>query len=147
LDAWKAEKKGKIGQSIMSTALAVVNALATVPFPANIPVAGLMGVLGALQTAIIAKQKPPRFEQGGIAGMGGPELIQVGERGPELVLPANITRQLATQAAGATNTMNMGEGSIVVNVSGGEPGAVRQEVFEAVQDLTDSMGRGSLFRG
>ena len=41
------------------------------------------------------------YETGGVAGQDGPEIVQVGEAGPELVLNAKQTQQLAQSIGGA----------------------------------------------
>lgn len=55
--AFKKDKDFRIAQAAMATASAAVNALGSVPYPANIVVAGLMAALGAIQIATISKQK------------------------------------------------------------------------------------------
>jgi hypothetical protein len=55
--AFEKDKKYRIASAAMATASAAVNALGSLPFPANIVVAGLMAALGAVQIATISKQK------------------------------------------------------------------------------------------
>ena len=62
---WAAYKAGAIAQSIVQTALAIGQALATIPPPASFVVAGAMAASGALQVATIAAQKPS-FHSGGV---------------------------------------------------------------------------------
>lgn len=57
LRQFKREKALNIAKATMDTAAGVTKALATVPFPANFVVAGLVGVAGAAQIATIAAQK------------------------------------------------------------------------------------------
>lgn len=61
-EAFNAEKSAAIIQSIIQTALAVVEALP------NIPLSIAVGILGAAQTALIAGQPTPKFHE----GSGGP---------------------------------------------------------------------------
>jgi hypothetical protein len=63
-DAAEQQKAFSIIGVIISTAQAVMNALATVPFPANLVAAGVMGGLGAAQIALIAAQPIPEFSAG-----------------------------------------------------------------------------------
>jgi hypothetical protein len=87
--AAKAQKAGDIFAAIMGTAVAVVNALGSVPFPFNIVLAGIMGALGAAQVALIAAQPIPEFAEGGVvAATPGGVLGRLGEAGQdEIVLP------------------------------------------------------------
>ena len=62
--AAKADKTAALIQVQIDTALAIVNAIATVPYPYNIVVAALMGAMGAAQTAVIAAQPIPEFHEG-----------------------------------------------------------------------------------
>lgn len=62
---WRRDKALKYGQAIISTALGVTNALASVPFPANLVAAALTGIQGGLQIAAIASQAPPKMKKGG----------------------------------------------------------------------------------
>lgn len=66
-----------IMEAIIHTAAAVVEALP------NIPLAIAVGIMGAIQTALIAAQPLPSLQRGGKIGGAG----IVGEAGPELFLP------------------------------------------------------------
>ena len=59
-------KAAALANATVSGIVAVQNALASVPYPANFVVAGLVGVATAANIAKIAAQKPPSFETGGI---------------------------------------------------------------------------------
>lgn len=64
--AFETNKEITLLQAIMSTAQATIAALGTVPYtPANIALAALTAAAGAAQIAVIASQKPPKFEKGG----------------------------------------------------------------------------------
>ena len=121
----------------------------SVTWPLNLVAMAAAAAQTAANIANIRAVRAPAFAAGGIAGRSGAEFIQVGERGPEAVLPANLTNLLLDAAAGGAtnNAMNVSEGAVVVNVQGGDPAATREAVYGALQDLTDEMGRGSLFRG
>lgn len=86
----EAQKAAAIIQSIIDTGVAVVKTLSSVPFPANLVAAGIIGGLGAAQTALIASQPIPEFAEGGVMQAG--QLSLVGERGPELVIPESNMR-------------------------------------------------------
>ncbi len=68
-----------IMEAIIHTASAVVEALP------NIPLAIAVGIMGAIQTALIAGQTLPALAKGGRLGRG--QLGIVGEEGPELFAP------------------------------------------------------------
>lgn len=68
-----------IMEAIIHTASAVVEALP------DIPLAIAVGIMGAIQTALIAAQPLPTFAKGGSIAEGQAGII--GERGPELFVP------------------------------------------------------------
>ena len=94
------EKTFKMFSIITSTAQAVANALANIPAPYNIAVAGTMGVLGAAELALVAGTPIPEFAKG-TKGKQGSGMAIVGEEGEEAVflphgpkvLPAGQTKQ------------------------------------------------------
>lgn len=65
----KRQKRLAIIQSIINTAVAVTNALATIPPPLNFVVAGLAGAAGGVQIATIRRQQ---LAEGGIVPSGYP---------------------------------------------------------------------------
>jgi hypothetical protein len=97
-EAWEKQKTADVLTSVINTALAVTRALAAGPIIGPI-LAGVIGGLGAAQTALIASQPVPQFQAGGIASPG---LALVGEAGPELlnigstsrIFPAEETAEL-----------------------------------------------------
>lgn len=62
-----ADKAAKIVMTVINTAMSVVNALATMPYPASIVFSALAGAVGAAQIGIIAAQPVPTFALGGVA--------------------------------------------------------------------------------
>lgn len=68
--AAKAEKAANIANAISGTAMAVVNALYSAPWPFNLVLAGIVGAMGAAQIATIVAQPIPEFAQGGYTGNG-----------------------------------------------------------------------------
>lgn len=82
----KTDKKAALVGAMVNTAAAVASAL-TLPPPANIIMAGIVGALGAAQIAAISATPIPSFAQGGI--IGAPMIAQIGDApsGPEVVAP------------------------------------------------------------
>jgi hypothetical protein len=79
--AFKLNKALNIAEAVMNTARGVTKALAT----GNIPMAVLIGVMGAVQVATIAQQKYQGRRLGGRMNQGEPYMV--GEAGAELVIP------------------------------------------------------------
>lgn len=76
----KAQALTNIG---IQTASAVMNAMATAPFPLNIAMATLAGAMGVAQFAIAASKPLAQYEKGRKGGPG--EYALVGEKGPEIM--------------------------------------------------------------
>lgn len=83
IKAARQAKQLAIFQAIISTAQAVVNALATPPAPVGIALAAVVGAIGAAQIAAIASRPIPAFAKGKKDNYSGPGLV--GERGAELI--------------------------------------------------------------
>lgn len=83
--AFRANKAIAIVESIINTGVAVTKTLSSIPFPFNLIAAGVVGAFGLVQTALIAAQPMPQFEEGG--PIKANQLSIVGEGGPELFLP------------------------------------------------------------
>jgi hypothetical protein len=64
-DAFIKDKAMKITMAVINTALAVVNSLASAPWPVNIVMAALAAATGAVQIGVIASQPVPQFAKGG----------------------------------------------------------------------------------
>ena len=79
--AFQLNKALNMAEAIMNTATGVSKALAT----GNIPLAVIIGALGAVQVATIAQQKYQGRRLGGRMNQDQPYLV--GEAGPELVVP------------------------------------------------------------
>lgn len=103
-----------IANAIARTALAVVTTL-TMPIPRSvaIPLASVVGALGAAQTAIIAATplpEVPSFQKGGIKMREGLAMVAEGNR-PEAILPAELTAFLmaaAKRAMGGAEGITIG---------------------------------------
>lgn len=97
MNDWKA----KMLDANVSTALAIVNALASGSYPANIVFAAIVGALGAVQIGMIAKNKPKKpsgyFSGGPTSGSGrydeyGRELADGPVHAREYVIPEYLRR-------------------------------------------------------
>ena len=78
--AFEQDKKMKMAGVIMGTAQAIMNAMATTPFPGNIAMAAMAAAMGAAQLAAISSTS---YQGGGSspdAGASAPTQINVGER-------------------------------------------------------------------
>ena len=79
------DKANSIAKCTMQTALAIMNAWATAPWPVNIAMAATAGVLGAVQLATIMATPIPAYAKGTDRHGGGPAIV--GDGGvPELVV-------------------------------------------------------------
>ena len=78
---FKVDKALKIAQAVMNTATGVTKALSV----GNIPLAVLIGGLGAVQVATISAQKYQGFAKGGRPPVGRASIV--GEEGAELFVP------------------------------------------------------------
>ena len=99
----KSQKTIALTESIIQGALAVSKAVASAPFPLNIPAIAEATAIGVAQTATIASQS---FRKGGFP-KGRNALVQVNEAGQESILNAQATSQLGS---GAINRLNAGRG-------------------------------------
>lgn len=121
-----------LAAAIVATAGAVMNALATVPYPAAPFVAAAAGVAGAVQIATIATEKPS-FHRGGIVSEGEGQ----GEVSARLLPNEAVLNRQATDALGrgGVNALNTGGGMGGVSLRIG-----RLEAREIVR--TDIAGGG-----
>jgi len=62
--AWRVNQAAAVSGALLNTALAVSNAFADVPFPANFAAAALAGIAGAAQAASVAASPAPSFYEG-----------------------------------------------------------------------------------
>lgn len=113
-DEFQKEKEVNIIKAIMSTALAVVSALETPP-PLGFVLAGIAGVLGAVQIGIIESQPEPQFASGGILQgkshkQGGIKTPYGELEGGEIVLTKNVSKDpVLTSLASQINVMAGGQ--------------------------------------
>lgn len=105
----KRQKKIALGAAIIQGGLAMMKAIASAPFPANLPAVIATGAASAAQIATISTQA---FANGGLP-VGRNANIMVNERGQEAVLNAQATASLGS---GAINRLNNG-GSVANTVT------------------------------
>ncbi len=129
-----------IGEALINGAIAITKILATwAAFP---PVAAALSVLTAALTAAqigVISQAAPGFAEGGVAGLRGPELITVGERGPEVITPVAEWRNRLLGNEGTSIRID----TINLEVEGGAQGAI--DLVEELENIADQAGRESFF--
>jgi len=112
--AFNRNKAFNIAQATIDTSRAIVNALANIPAPANIPFSISVGALGAVQVASIAAQKFAKggiiegasHDQGGVPIMGGRAEVE----GGEIILTKGVTENPTLRAAASQlNVMGGGQ--------------------------------------
>jgi hypothetical protein len=140
--------KNKIFSAAMITAQgaqAVVNALATPPFPLGLSLAALATAKTASSLASLNSTKA--FALGGVVG-GGEQMIRVNEQGNEAVLNASTTRSLGRETidllnngrADMLNPMGNSKPQININVNG----VLSRDVFE--NEIRPHMEQDMAFR-
>jgi TP901 family phage tail tape measure protein len=118
LKQFQTNKAFSMASAVVETAMAILKTMASIPYPANIPLAVLQGVAGAAQLATISATAPPeapQFFSGGYSDVTGatdglryraknvgrmragltpstPSLALVSERGPEYFVPNGLLR-------------------------------------------------------
>lgn len=79
------DKANNIAQCTMQTALAIMNAWSSAPWPINIAMAAVAGAIGAVQLATIIATPLPKYAKGTDRHKGGPAIVGDGGQ-PELVV-------------------------------------------------------------
>jgi len=111
--AFALNKAFNMAEAIMNTATGVSKALST----GNIPLAVLIGVLGAVQIATISQQKYQGRRLGGRMNQDQPYLV--GEAGPELVVPDKPSNVVPNgQLGGMGKQVNVNFNITTVDASG-----------------------------
>ena len=139
--AFNQDKAIRITQAIIGTAQGVVSALAN-PFPLNVVMAALAGVVGAVQIGVIASQK---FPEGGGGGGSAPStsIPSVGDVGSAAAAqePVDLSKIKAPTfgpntgaVGGATGVAGQGQGG---GVKAPEP----QRVYVVETDITSTQNR------
>jgi tape measure domain-containing protein len=137
-----ANKAIQLASATVDSITAIVKTMASVPFPFNIPLIGAQTAAGAAQVGLIASQKIPEFQAGGVvsglnAPIGNEDGIIAAQNG-EAVLNRNATFNLGEETI---NKLNRGENlqpvvNITVNNSNGE------EVVDKLNDYFRQFGGG-----
>jgi len=99
----KAKQKQAIFNIAIDTAQAIVATLAKTPPPAGIPLALLMGAIGAAQIAMVASQKIPQYWKGTDNAEGG--LAWTQEKGREIITDKHGNIKYTGSDGGAKLTM------------------------------------------
>lgn len=142
------DKANNLIQATIRTALAVTNALGSMPPPANFAMAAVVGALGAAEIATIAAQKIPEYRTGRAGG--GEELAIVGDGGVSEVIETPAGEAVVTPAK--PTLVHLGRGDRVyrdveqylLSRSGderaaGELRALRKERRESDEQLITAM--------
>lgn len=123
LDAWRANKAVALTSAIISTALAIINALTTVPFPAGIVASVAAGVAGVAAIAAIAAEQPPQLHGGGMIpaslsgqSMTADEVIVRARQGEAVLSPLGVAAAGGESGVGALNAGAGGAGGQTVNI-------------------------------
>jgi len=122
-----------------NTALAVTKTLASVPFPASIPLAAAAGAAGLVQTGIIASNKPQRMENGGTLRGGSTATDSVSFQGNpgERVIDNRRTRKLnkaIDEGLGGGFTVKV---EMPITIEGNATQSVVEKIKESATDIVD----------
>ena len=119
--AFGANKGLQMGQAVVNTAGAIMNAMANIPAPANFVIAALTGAMGAAQLATIQKTEFKGAARGTIitGGTAGIDSVPYNLMRGEAVLPAGLTAFLQQAAARTGATAGSEQGGIVSDSGGG----------------------------
>lgn len=98
---FRMEKASNLAAAGMQVAEAISKALP------NLPLAALVGAMGAAQISAIAKQPAPRFATGGSFITSGPTNMLVGESGAERVTVQPLGGRTARQSSGTVQNINI----------------------------------------
>lgn len=114
-DAFAVGKVVAMSSALVNTALAVTNALATVPYPAAPIAAAAAAVSGGVQLASIAAQKPS-FHRGGMVEEQGRGEVSATLLPGEAVLNRQATSALGAGGVAAINNGTSGGGSVSLRI-------------------------------
>lgn len=132
-----AEWRNNLIMSVANTALSVAKTLASVPYPASIPLAIAAGATGLVQTGIIASNKPQRMAEGGVLSGGSTVNDSVPFQGNagERIINKQRTRKLdkaidSGAIGGASNTFNV---TVPIEI----PPTATVETANSLRDVAD----------
>ena len=137
------EQSAKIASIAMNTADAVMKAMGGSPFTAGLPWTALAVAMGAMQTAMVLQQKPPRMQYGGLVGgnrhSAGGTMVEA-ERG-EFVISRPGVEAMGVEAL---NKINMGmTGSAGSSVTINNPLLGKDTIEdEIVPQIKEALRRG-----
>jgi len=110
------KKKQAIADKAMAIANAVINTAAGVASALpNIPLAAVIGAMGAAQVALIASTPIPAMAQGGI--VTGPTTALIGEAGAEAVIPLDKLSSIMGEQTQTVNVVGKISGDDIILVS------------------------------
>lgn len=112
-DAAVQDKGAKRAMAVINAAVAITNALATIPFPFGLIASAGIGVSTGFQIAAIDATPLPALATGGL--VRGPQAIVAGERGVEAVLPNDLTELLLSAAGEGRGGATVNIGQVVAN--------------------------------
>ena len=143
-EEFEKKKAAGVAGAIMDTAAAVMGSLAVTPPPAGIPLAAMVGVMGALQVATIMAQKPPKMALGGLVGglshgLGGTPINA--ERG-EFVMQKKAVESIGIENMNKINAGGLGGAPVNVSFSGN----INSDDFiesEAIPKIKEAIRRGA----
>lgn len=64
LKQWKRDRALRLTMAVINTAASIMNALASIPYPANLGFAAAAAITGGIQIGVIASEKAPEYERG-----------------------------------------------------------------------------------
>ncbi len=109
----KAKRKQAIFNIAIDTAQAIIGLWANPGFPAAIPMAVIVGALGAAQIAVVASQEIPQYFDGGLHSQGGLAMINDG-KGPNYVETVRTPDGKTTQYQGRNLVMDLPKGTEIL---------------------------------
>lgn len=131
---FKREQESRARQAAMAGAQAVVNALASIPFPASLGAAALIGTMYLDKVQSIRREEPPAFERGGSFVTSGEQLIKVGD--------GQSPRERVTVEP-LTGPYRRSEGSdITINVNGVIAGRFEDVAYHVHKGIQRAKERG-----
>ena len=117
------ERALAVAQTAINTAVGISNAIATVPYPANIPAAISIGLLGAAQTAAIISTPLPT------AQFGGDFSVPVGGANDSALLRVNSGENVSVTPAreSSNNSSTNSSRNVIINIAGQSLDGVLEE--------------------
>ena len=147
LKAWRANKAIAITSAIISTALAVINGLTTMPFPAGVVAAVVAGVAGAASIAAIASEPQPTLHSGGMvpalqaASRASDEVTIRARKGEAVLSPAGVAAAGGPGGVAAMNRGGAGGGGQTVNLIRVGPRTTEAIVHDTLRVPSSNLSR------